>query len=132
MTTAHGPHARPQDDEVEELLTRPRSPKPWHVPDEDIQAFAGQLQVSRCYAAFGLPAILRRIGPCEAWTHVIPDLRPTGLAKMLTALHKACGYGHATGLEAEWVLLAPRVWKFKFLYRMDIGMVCGKHLVTLG
>ncbi|CAE7559050.1 unnamed protein product, partial [Symbiodinium pilosum] len=27
-----------QDDEVEELLTRPREPKPWHVPDEDIQA----------------------------------------------------------------------------------------------
>ncbi|CAE7256483.1 unnamed protein product [Symbiodinium sp. CCMP2592] len=27
-----------QDDEVEELLTRPRAPKPWHVPDEEIQA----------------------------------------------------------------------------------------------
>ena len=26
-----------QDDEVEEILTRPRESKPWHVPDEKIK-----------------------------------------------------------------------------------------------
>mmetsp|Transcript_35514 Transcript_35514/g.81997 ORF Transcript_35514/g.81997 Transcript_35514/m.81997 type:complete len:530 (+) Transcript_35514:50-1639(+) len=32
-----------KDEEVEELLTRPREPKPWHVPDEDIQAMVKEV-----------------------------------------------------------------------------------------
>eukprot|EP00438_Fugacium_kawagutii_P030077 Skav224026 [mRNA] locus=scaffold3968:38888:40311:- [translate_table: standard] len=32
-----------EDDEVEEVLTRPREHKPWHVPDEKIKAFVEEV-----------------------------------------------------------------------------------------
>ena len=44
-----------QDDEVEEILTRPRVPKPWHVPDEEIQA--GLVPSFSCHRIKRLPCL---------------------------------------------------------------------------
>ncbi|CAJ1380924.1 unnamed protein product [Effrenium voratum] len=50
-----------QDEEVEEVLTRPRPPKPWHVRDEKIQAM-----VQEVGAQVGIPDRLLRHAKCRS------------------------------------------------------------------
>lgn len=75
-----------QDDEVEEILTRPRESKPWHVPDEKIKAMveeAGQKE--------GIPQSLLQHAKCRR-----PRLlRPNG-----NSVH-----GSAAETDEEWQAL---------------------------
>lgn len=49
-----------QDDEVEEILTRPRESKPWHVPDEKIKAMVEETGVKE-----GIPQSLLQHAKCR-------------------------------------------------------------------